>query len=947
MRFATNALALFLLVLGSQVRTAAQQPVLAGEGHSEQYRLPNGLQVILHDDHKLPIVAVNIWYHVGPANERAGHTGFAHLFEHMMLQGFKHLGDQPPLQLLESIGATHSNATTGFDRTNYFETVPANQLETALWLESDRMGFLLDSLNRARLANQRDVVQNERRKQENAPYGLVDEELYHQLFPQTHPYHADVMGSHADIEAARLADIRDFFTAYYAPNNASLVIVGDFNPAAARQMIEKYFGPLPGGPAVPATPVATPAITAERRVVVTDTVQLPKVILGWLTPPAYKPGDAEANMAALILGGGKSSRFYRELVYKQQIAQSASCSNESLALASVLSCELLAKPGVTPERLEAEADKILATFLQNGPTPAELEAACNTLQTRLISGMDHMGDGVARQGEIDQVADNLNHYNQYTGDPNYLPKDLARYDAATQNSVHKIARNTLNKNQRVVIYGVPGKKVIHDVARSSEDTDANVKFEPAHSAAFDASQAWRFDSPKPGLQPAITLPRPAIFTLVNGLTVHLMERHEKPVVTMQLVILAGGDSDPSNRPGLASLTASQLVQGSTTRSADQIAAEAARLGTEINVSSDANAVYIRLSLLSKNAAPGLDLIADAALHPRFSASDLELLVSNRRVDLLQQQDSSWGMANRVGLLTLYGQSSPYGYNQLGSEAALRNLARSDVADFYARHYGPKSSLLELTGDLTTEQAHKLAETAFGKWNSTATPAAPPTAPNAPARRVLIVDRPGSPLTTLLVLAPGQARNSADYPNAAVMNAALGGLFSSRINRNLREEHGYAYFTSSAFHYYRGIGPFLIRAQVQTDVTAPAVEQLFRELDRVHTQPLTNDELNHAKSSLIRSLVSDFESTDGINTQMSNLWLFQLPSDYFSKLPARIAEVSSTDAQKAAANYIRPKNMLLVVVGDKSKIEESLRNLKLGPVEIWTEPSDTPAKNSTK
>jgi zinc protease len=947
MKFVSNALTLFALAFGFQVSIVAQQTMLAGESHSEQYKLPNGLQVILHEDHRLPIVAVNIWYHVGPANERAGRTGFAHLFEHMMLQRSGHLGDQSPFQFLESIGATHINATTAFDRTNYFETVPTNQLETALWLESDRMGFLLDSLNRTRLTNQRDVVQNERRKQENTPYDLVDEELYHQLFPQTHPYYAAIMGSHADIEAARLADIREFFTEYYVPNNASLAIVGDFDPAATRQMIEKYFGPLPSGPAVSVAPVVTPAITAERRVVVTDTVQLPKVILGWLTPPAYKPGDAEANMAALILGGGKSSRFYRELVYKQQIAQSASCSNDSLALASVFSCEFLAKPGITPERLEAEVDKILAEFMQGGPTSVELERARNTIETNLILGVDQLGDGTERQGELDQVANRLNHYSQYTGVPDYLPKDLARYDAATQNSVHEIARNTLNKNQRVVIYGVSGKKVIHDVPRSPEDTDANVKIEPAHSAAFEASQLWRATPPKPGPEPTLTLLQPTIFTLTNGLTVHLVERHEQPVVTMQLVVLAGSGSNPSDRPGLASLTADLLTEGSTTLSAEQIAAEAARMGTVIDSSSDANAVYLRLTLRSKYAAPGLNLIADAALHPLLSETDLERLVADRRVDLLQQKDNSWGMANRVGLLNLYGQSSPYGYNQLGSEAALRHLTRNDIADFYARNYGPKDSLLELTGDLTTEQAHKLAETAFGKWNSAATPTEPPAAPTAPARHILIVDRPGSPMTTLLVLAPGQARNATDYPDAAVMNAALGGLFSSRINMNLREEHGYAYYTSSAFLYYRGIGPFLFRAQVQADVTAPAVEQLFLELDRIHTQPLTNDELSRARSSLIRSLVSDFESTNSINTQMANLWLFQLPPDYFGKLPARIEAVTSADAQQAAARYIRPQNLLLIVVGDKSKIEAGLKDLKLGPVETWTEPSAVPAKEPTK
>ena len=357
MRVASGALLLSLLGIcitpihaapASETAESAQGSTRAPEIQYQNYKLSNGLQVLLHEDHKLPIVSVDIWYHVGPMKERAGRTGFAHLFEHMMFEGSKHVGEKAHFKYLEASGATDINGTTNFDRTNYFETVPANQLDMALWLESDRMGFLLDTLDRAKLTNQRDVVRNERRQGEGTPYGVVDEEMYHQLFPKTHPYFADVIGSHADVEAARLNDVRAFFTQYYAPNNATMAIAGDFDPATVKALIEKYFGPIPAGPHVDVTPVTTPVITAERRTVVTDTVQLPKVILAWLAPPAFTPGDADANIAAHILGGGKSSRMYKELVYKQQIAQSADCFNDSEQLASMFECDLIAKPGVTP-----------------------------------------------------------------------------------------------------------------------------------------------------------------------------------------------------------------------------------------------------------------------------------------------------------------------------------------------------------------------------------------------------------------------------------------------------------------------------------------------------------------------------------------------------------------------------------------------------------------------
>ena len=925
---AGNAAPAAPIAAGAQAQ--AQQSTPAAEIRYERYKLSNGLEVLLHEDHKLPIVSVDIWYHVGPVKERAGRTGFAHLFEHMMFEGSKHVGEKAHFKYLEQAGATDINGTTSFDRTNYFETVPANQLETALWLESDRMGFLLDTLDRTKLANQRDVVRNERRQSiEGRPYGIVDEELYHQLFPKTHPYYADVMGSHADVEAARLADIREFFTEYYAPNNATLAIAGDYDPAAIKALIEKYFGAIPTGPAVPVTPVVTPAITAERRTVVTDSVQLPKVILGWLSPQAFAAGDADADVAAHILGSGKSSRMYRELVYKQQIAQSAECYNDSEALASTLVCELIAKPGVTPEKLETEAEKIVDGLMQDGPTAGEVEWARNKVETGLISGLQRLGG-------FGGVADMLNYYNQYTGDPGYLPKDLARYDAVTPARVKKLAQETLGKEHGVVVYGVPGKKVLNDVPRSPEDTDASVKIEPVHSAAFEAAEAWRSTPPKPGPQPEPVLPQPTVFKLSNGLTVYLVERHELPIVAVQLISLAGGDSNPVDRPGLAGITAAMLTEGTARRTADEIAGEASRLGTDINSSSDANAARIELSLLSKYAGSGLELMADSAMHPTFPTADLERVRANRKTELLQQQDSPFGLAQRAGLLNLYGPTSPYGYDPLGSAASLRDLTREDVAGFYGRHFGPKSSLLELTGDLTAAEARKLVEAAFGKWNSAAVASAPPAAPAAPTRRILIVDKPGAPQTALIAFGVGQARGAQDYPAAAAMNNALGGLFSSRINMNLREEHGYTYGAFSFFRYYRGMGPFLAGAQVRADVTAPAAEQLFKELDGLHSRPLTDAELRLSKDSIIRGLPGDFESAERVNGQLAALWLFGLPLDYYTKLPAAIEGVTSADAQQAAAKYIHPENMLVIAVGDKSKIEAGLKDLKLGPVEEWSE-----------
>ena len=935
MRFVPGVLlcTLGLSIPASYAATPAAPP--ASDAHApeisyERYKLSNGLEVLLHEDHKLPIVAVDIWYHVGPVKERAGRTGFAHLFEHMMFEGSKHIEGKSRDKILEGAGATDSNGTTDFDRTNYFETVPSNQLETVLWLESDRMGFLLDGLDRTKLANQRDVVRNERRQStEGRPYGIVDEEMYHQLFQKTHPYYAAVIGSHADVEAARLADLREFFTQFYAPNNATMAIAGDYDPATIKASIEKYFGPIPAGPEVKLTTVETPPITVERRTVVTDTVQLPKVILAWLSAPAFAPGDADADISARVLGSGKSSRMYKELVYKQQIAQSVECGNDSKALVSTFSCELIAKPGVTPEKLEAEAEKIIGGFLTSGPTAEEVEWARNKVETQLISGLQRLGG-------FGGVADTLNYYNQYTGDPGYLPKDLARYDAVTPASAQKYAQTTLGKDQRVVVYGIPGSKALNDVPRSPDDADADFKFSPQHTPEFETAQMWRATQPKPGPQRPLVLPKPSVFSLANGLTVYLVERHELPIVSMQLLTLAGSEANPADKPGLAGITASLLTEGTTKHSAEEIASQASLLGTDLNSSSSTDSARLGISLLSKHVGRGFDLLADSAEHPAFPAEDLERIRARRLTSLMQQKDNPFQLALRAGTLNLFGAANPYGYDALGTAASLHAITRDEIEAFYSRHYGPKTSLLELTGDLTPAEARKLAEGAFGTWSSSAQPVTAPPAPAIPERRVLIVDKPGAPQTALLAFGVGLQRDSPDYPAVDVMNTMLGGLFSSRINQNLREDKGYTYGAFSFFRYYPGTGPFIAGAQVRTDVTGPAAEQLFKELDGIHSKPLTDAELRLSKDSIIRSLPGNFESAPDVNAQLANLWLFGLPLDYYTKLPAQIEGVTSADAQAAAAKYIHPENLLVIAVGDRAKIEKGLTDLKLGPLESWAE-----------
>ncbi len=931
-RFVAAVCLLLTLVLLSFSSATEKSPKTVAANNAlpqikyQKFKLKNGLDVILYEDHRLPLVAVNIWYHVGPANERAGRTGFAHLFEHMMFEGSKHVGPKAHFRYLEAAGASDINGTTDFDRTNYFETLPSNQLELALWLESDRMGYLLPTLDREKLSNQRDVVRNERRQSvENAPYGVVEEGLYHELFPKNHPYYADVIGSHQDIENARLNDVREFFRQYYTPNNASLAITGDINPQQARELVERYFGSIPSGPPVPKIAVKPPVITSEKRETITDTVELPRVYMGWITPSIFAPGDAESDLLAQLLGGGKSSRLYKTLVYDKQIAQDVTVANQSLLLGSVFEIQATCKPGVKPEDLEKGINEELSKLRAEGPTQSELERARNVIVTRRIEGLERLGG-------FGGVADTLNLYNHYLDDPGYLPKDLERYNRATTTDLKRVADQELKESASVVVFGVPGKKVIEDAPRTKEEQDQESK-ETSSVQPTMPEEAWRDKPPQAGPLPTKSLPVAQSFTLPNGLTVIVAQQHKLPVVSARLVVLTGSDANPVNRPGLASFTAEMLPEGTNRRTALQIADDAAQIGTSVHTNSRPDFSSLDVPTLKQNIAPALDLLSDVALDPKFDATEIERIRKQRETEVLQLHDEPFQLAFGVLLRAVYGADSPYGYRELGTEVSNKIISHDEMLKFWQTGYTPGNSALVLSGDVTAEEARTLAEKYFGQWQGSGGKHQPPAVDTKTSRAVWIVDKPGSPQTFVLAGGLGVPRSSPDYVPIQVMNNALGGLFSSRINMNLREEHGYTYGGFSQFVFRRGPGFFLAGGGIRTDVTGPAVGELFKELRRIRTAPLSGDELKFAKDSFSLSLAGRFETSQETAATFGELFTYDLPLTYYANLPALINSVNSEEVQRVATQYVHPNSAVVIAAGDRAKIEPELKKLDLGPVEV--------------
>ena len=841
-----------LLTSSQHGSAAGQSPVTPASIPRLEYTtftLSNGLKVIFSQDKRLPMVAVNLWYHVGPANEIPGRTGFAHLFEHMMFQGSKNVAADTHFKLLEAAGASDINGTTNFDRTNYFETVPSNQLELALWIESDRMGYLLDVLDEKALANQRDVVRNERRQSlENQPYGVPDEALYQALYPAGHPYHGVVIGSHADIAAAQLGDVQQFFRQYYTPNNASLAIVGDFEPAAARKLVEKYFGSLKKGPDVPRIAATTPPITAEKRLTVTDTVKLPRVYVAWLTPAIYKPGDADADLAAEILGGGKSSRLYKALVYDKQIAQTVTTTQESLILGSKFTIEATAKPGHTAEELEAAINEELRRFADTGPNASELERARNTIETRIITGLETLGGFGGK-------ADRLNSYEHYLGTPDYLRQDIERYRTASVQTIKAFAVQYLQPTRRVVLFATPGEKKLAADPPAAQTPPAG----GAQSVNADAAVAERDAQAGLGQIGAVSDAR-------GVLAAQRAEGHPQRAQRA-----AGRLGEPGVRQGQRRQPAGHARPGEfhrrdagrghedARRPADRrrsgAAGSLARHGLDDGPDTDCGDVAG--GAVSADAGPRGRRHAQSrrSRRRRWSASAPPAwrTCSRRRAIRRRLPRGSWPRRStdpRIRMAT--------------STWAPRLRTRRSRATRWSTS-GNSTSCPGMPRWSSSARSRASSSSRSRRRRSRDGRARRPRPATLPAARgtsakLVIVDVPGAAQTQVRVASIGVPRSTPDFEALEVMNALLGGLFTSRINLNLREDKGYTYGAFSTFVFRQDAGPFYAGAGVRTDATAPSVTEIYNEIRKMKDVEVTMDELTLGKDSLVRSMPGRFETT---------------------------------------------------------------------------------------
>ena len=892
----------------AQTGNSAQAPVPKVE--FEKYTLPNGLQVILHVDRKLPVVHVNQWFHVGSKNEKTNRTGFAHLFEHMMFQGSGNAKGEY-FSYVEKAGANlfagGVNGTTNNDRTNYFATVPSGNLEYMLWLESDRLATLADALTKEKLDNQRDVVKNERRQGlENQPYGRAFKMIYENLHPKGHPYSWDVIGIHEDLTAATLDDVREFFKAYYTPNNLSLVIAGDFDPAEAKRLVAKYFAPIPPGPALDRPGLNIPQLNGEKIVEVKDRVPQERTYMTWATPPFYQPGDAELDIIGNILSDGLSSRLNKTLVYDKQIASDVTAFQASQEISSFFTIIATARPGASLTEIERIVTDEIARLAKDGPTAAELARAKTKWEFNFITGLERIGGFGGK-------ADRLNSYNTYMGDPGKFEFDLNRYRNATVEGVRDTAARWLNTRNRLLVRFHP--------ETSQRDPQA---------AQLDRTKQPEFGTDRPYMAPQVKTAK-----LENGLEVFVVERKELPKVAVTLATKTGSVADPAEKAGLARLAYEAMARGTKTKQALDIETALGDLGTSVQAGPSREFSTVSLEVLKRNLSPALAIFADVVRNPTYPAAEIEREKKITLDAIAQQLNNPNAIANRVRNIVMFGLTHPYGRPGFGFTSTVNQITPADLAQFHATNVKPANSALIFAGDITLAEATDLARQHFGSWTGAAPAAITVPAPQPMGTgKVFLVDKPDAAQTVVLEIINAPARKSDEFYAFNLADAVWGGGFQTRLNLNLREDKGYSYGVFSQPIQYSKASIWVASGGVQTNKTKESIVEFVNELKAIGGgKPITEVELSDAKGNRVRGYAQEFEGLGQLVAQVASVWAQELPLSELQRLPDETQRATLAAVNAAAQRYAVPGKATLILVGDLSKIEAGIRELNLGEIVI--------------
>jgi zinc protease len=922
----------------------------------KEFTLDNGLRVIVHEDRKAPVVALSVWYHVGSKDEPNGKTGFAHLFEHLMFNGSENApGDFfAPLQ---QVGATDFNGTTWFDRTNYFETVPTPALELALFLESDRMGHLLNAVTQENLTNQIGVVQNEKRQGDNQPYGLVEYKQLEALFPKGHPYYHSTIGSMADLTGASLEDVKNWFRQRYGPNNAVLVLAGDVDLPTARRLVDKYFGDIPRGPNVTIAAADVPTLPTAKTEVMHDRVATTRLYRMWAVPGLTNPDTVQLDVAASVLGGLSSSRLDNALVRNEKIAVAVSAGIQPFERVSLFEVTADVKPGVDAAVVAKRLDEIIADFIRTGPTADEVQRVATREVAGRINGLESVGGFGGKAVALAEGA-------LYADDAGFYKKQLQAYASATPEKVRSVTHKWLSRP----VYSLtvaPGEREPYEEAagqgsragtaashapayyRPPAADEQPLAPKPAASAEAQSGAGAgartgvdRSKFPEVGDVANIDFPDIQRARLSNGIELVYARRNAVPVTRVSVSFDAGNAADPKNALGTEALALALLDEGTKTRNSIQIAEEQERLGASIGASASMDRTTVGLSALTPNLAPSLDLLADIVRNPAFDPAEVERLRGQQLARIAQEMTQPQGLALRTLPGALYGPAHPYGipFTGTGDPKVVEKVSRQDLVAFHQAWLRPDNAKIFVVSDRPLAEVQPLIERSFGDW-------APPgtakgvknltAATPAPKPRILLVDRPQSPQSIIMggLLLPYTGAQPIEP--LIVSNDVLGGTFLSRLNMDLRESKGWSYGVNGRVNRLVGTVPYIISAPVQANQTGPSLAALQADMREFLTaKGITAEELERTINNRIRNLAGNFETSEDVLAGIQTIDLFGFPANYYETIADKYRAMTAPELDRAARNVLDPSKFVWVVVGDAAKIRPQLDALGM-PVEVVT------------
>ncbi len=871
----------------------------------EHYWLENGLEVILAPDSSAPTVAVDIWYRVGSANDPIGKSGFAHLFEHMMFEGSPHVPSGAMDKLLERVGGS-SNAYVGTDYTAYYDTVPSHQLPLALWIEADRLGGL--AVTQQNLDNQRAIVIEElQRSYDNRPYGSAVKALI--TVPYSYePYKRPAIGSIDDVNNARIEDVLSFHRQYYVPNNATLVVAGDIDIDITRGLIAELFAPIPPGDDPPALPEFAPVDQEEAEYITIEDpfINLPALLVAYEIPPLTHEDFPALNVLSRILSVGDSSRLAKRLVDTGQALQADAWifDNRGPGLFAII---LIANVGIDLAELEAAAYDELQIIIDEGVPQAELDKVIAGIRSRNILGLETaLG-----------LAESLQSANYFSGDPQTLFTGINRYQAVTSEDIQRVATQYLEASDRHVF------NVVETDAEAPEPVTPYAAEEAVESAPDYRYVIEQSEPPAPLDSNEFNFPTISENTLDNGLEVVVIEQPNMPIISLDIYFAGGSTAAPQDLPGLASMTGDLITRGTTSRSAQDIAGAIEQVGGAVGSGASSDSMSLGVFALIEDRDLAFELLGDMTLNANFPESEVERERAERVSSLEASLAEPGYVAGRAFGRLLY-ESHPYG-NAVTFES-LEAISRDDILAFYESRRQPENAVLIIAGAITTEEGLQYAERHFADWAGSAAPVEFPALPEAAGQRIFLVDRPGSTQANFILGNIGIQGASLDYFPARVMNHVLGGTFSSRLVQNIREEKGYTYSIGSGFSYPADTGRFVVSAAVRNDVIAPALEEVFYEIERIQSEPLTDEEINDARDGIVGEFVFGLETYQDFVEAVASYKIRGVELDRLNKWLSHIKAVTKDDVLDIANTYIHPEDFIVVVVGDANEIQAQLETL---------------------